>query len=68
MKNRRPSDQRGNPQRGRPRARGQSSVEYLIIVALVVMVLVNGNPSPLQQFFDAVKNAYQRFTYALSAV
>jgi Flp pilus assembly pilin Flp len=51
-----------------PRARGQSSVEYLIIVALVVMVLVNGNPSPLQQFFDAVKNAYQRFTYALSAV
>ena len=52
----------------RPRSTGQSSVEYLIIVALVVMVLVNGNPSPLQQFFDAVKNAYQRFTYALSAV
>jgi Flp pilus assembly pilin Flp len=52
----------------RPRSTGQSSVEYLIIVALVVMVLVNGNPSPLQQFFDAVKNAYQRFTYAMSAV
>jgi Flp pilus assembly pilin Flp len=51
-----------------PRVRGQSSVEYVIILALVVMVLVNGNPSPLQQFFDAVKNAYQRFTYAMSAV
>ena len=48
--------------------RGQSSVEYLVIVALVVMVLVNGNPNPLQQFFDAVKGAYQRFTYAMSAV
>jgi hypothetical protein len=40
----------------------------LIIVALVVMVLVNGNPSPLQQFFDAIKGAYQRFSYAMSAV
>jgi Flp pilus assembly pilin Flp len=52
----------------RRRTRGQSSVEYLIIVALVVMVLVNGNPSPLEQFFDAVKSAYQRFTFAMSAV
>ena len=50
------------------RARGQSSVEYVIVLALVVMVLVNGNPSPLQEFFDAVKHAYQRFTYAMSAV
>jgi Flp pilus assembly pilin Flp len=52
----------------RASARGQSNVEYLIIVALVVMVLVNGNPSPLQQFFDAMKGAYQRFTYAMSAI
>jgi len=52
----------------RRRTRGQSSIEYLIIVALVVMVLVNGNPSPLEQFFDAVKSAYQRFTFAMSAV
>jgi Flp pilus assembly pilin Flp len=50
------------------RIKGQSSVEYLVIVALVVMVLVNGNPSPLQQFFDAVKGAYQRFSYAMSAI
>jgi Flp pilus assembly pilin Flp len=50
------------------RTRGQSSIEYLIIVALVVMVLVNGNPSPLQQFFDAIKGAYQKFSYAMSAV
>jgi Flp pilus assembly pilin Flp len=52
----------------RSRIRGQSSIEYLIIVALVVMVLVNGNPSPLQQFFDAIKGAYQKFSYAMSAV
>ena len=52
----------------RARSRGQSALEYVIILALVVMVLVNGNPSPLQQFFDAVKGAYQRFTYAMSAV
>ena len=50
------------------RARGQSSIEYLIVLALVVMVLVNGNPSPLQQFFDAIKGAYQKFSYAMSAV
>jgi uncharacterized protein (UPF0333 family) len=50
------------------RIRGQSSVEYLIILAVVVLVLVNGNPSPLQQFFDAMKGAYQRFTYAMSVV
>ncbi len=48
--------------------RGQSSLEYILIVALVVMVLVNGNPSPLQQFFDAVKTTYQKFTYAMSTV
>jgi len=50
------------------RGRGQSSVEYLLILALVVVFLINGDPSPLQQFFDAVKGAYQRFTYAMSTV
>jgi uncharacterized protein (UPF0333 family) len=50
------------------RGRGQSSVEYLLVLALVVVFLINGNPSPLQQFFDAVKGAYQRFTYAMSTV
>jgi uncharacterized protein (UPF0333 family) len=57
-----------HPMNLRARDRGQSSVEYLIVLALVVMVLVNGNPSPLQQFFDAIKGAYQRFSYAMSAV
>lgn len=59
-------NQRRHPPRAR--VRGQSALEYVIVLALVVMVLVNGNPSPLQQFFDAVKGAYQRFTYAMSAV
>lgn len=48
------------------RAAGQSSVEYLIILVVAIIVLVNGNPSPLEQFFDAVKEAYQKFTYSIS--
>ena len=48
------------------RQRGQSTWEYIIVLALVVMVLVNGNPSPLERFFDAMKEAYARFSYAMS--
>jgi hypothetical protein len=50
----------------RARQRGQSTVEYIIITVLVVIVLVNGNPSPLERFFDAIKEAYARFSYAMS--
>jgi len=51
--------------RRRPQ-RGQSSIEYLVIFVLVVLVLINGNPSPLERFFDAVKTAYAKFSYAMS--
>lgn len=50
------------------RSTGQVSVEYLLILILVVVLLINGNPSPVEQFFDAVKSAYARFTYAMSVV
>jgi hypothetical protein len=46
--------------------RGQSLMEYLIITVLVTVVLINGNPSPLERFFGAIKEAYARFSYAMS--
>ena len=46
--------------------RGQSTVEYLVITLLVVIVLINGNPSPIERFFDAIKEAYAKFSYAMS--
>ncbi len=46
--------------------RGQSTIEYLIISVLVVIVLINGNPSPVERFFTAIKEAYARFSYAMS--
>jgi len=45
---------------------GAASVEYLVISVLVVLVLINGNPSPLERFFDAMKTAYAKFSYAMS--
>jgi uncharacterized protein (UPF0333 family) len=50
------------------RACGQISIEYLLILVFVVLLLIHGDPSPLGQFFDAIKDAYQRFTFAMSAV
>jgi hypothetical protein len=47
---------------------GQSNVEYLLILVLVVLVLLTGTPTPLEQFFDAIKQAYRNFTYAMSMV
>lgn len=48
------------------RNRGQSTVEYLIISVLLLVVLINGNPSPIERFFDALKTAYLRFSHAMS--
>jgi len=45
---------------------GAVSIEYLVIFILVVLVLINGNPSPLERFFDAIKLAYAKFSYAMS--
>ena len=50
------------------RCSGQSSVEYLLILVLVALLLIHGDLSPLEQFFDAIKLAYRRFTYAMSAL
>ena len=46
--------------------RGQSLVEYLLIVGLTVMVLAVGPSSPVQQVFDALGQRYQSYTEAMS--
>lgn len=45
---------------------GQSTVEYVVVLLLAVIVLVSGDPSPLERIFDAIKEAYERFTHAMS--
>ena len=46
--------------------RGQSLAEYLVITALVVLALVAGPDSALQQLFEAVGERYERFTQEVS--
>jgi Flp pilus assembly pilin Flp len=45
---------------------GQVAVEYLLVLALVSIALINGNPSPIEEFFDAIKRSYGAFTYAVA--
>jgi hypothetical protein len=46
---------------------GQSTVEYIIVVAMGVLVLIEGGGSaPVTAVAAAIKNAYQGFTYAMS--
>lgn len=53
------------PPQGR-RMRGQSLVEYLVVTALAVLILVEGgNSSPVQQVVGAMKQVYQGFTYGV---
>ncbi|MEZ0232399.1 MAG: hypothetical protein ACAH12_06140 [Methylophilaceae bacterium] len=51
------------------RMRGQSMVEYFIVTAMAVLVLLalgpNGEPSAIQSVIDAMKQAYAGFTFAL---
>lgn len=46
--------------------RGQSAVEYLLVLMLFVLALTAGPDSPLERLFEAVGERYQRFTYAMS--
>ncbi len=48
------------------RQRGQSAVEYLIVVSLLAIALVLGPDSVLEALFRAVGDRYQLFTYAMS--
>jgi hypothetical protein len=47
--------------------RGQSMVEYFIVTAFTVIVLIQGaESSAVQSVVTAMKEAYAGFTYALS--
>jgi len=48
------------------RWQGQAIVEYLLVVALFVLALTAGPRSPLESFFDAAADRYQRFTATIS--
>ena len=52
--------------RHRRRLRGQSLLEYLLVVGLTVIVLAIGPNSPLQRVFDAFGQRYQSYTEAMS--
>lgn len=57
---------RHSPSRSR-RLLGQSTVEYIVVVAFSVLVLIEGgNSSPVQEVVTAVKQAYKGFSHAIS--
>ncbi|MES2771214.1 MAG: hypothetical protein V4623_04435 [Pseudomonadota bacterium] len=51
-----------------PRAQqGQSTVEYIIVIAMGVLILTQGGSSaPVAAIASAIKGAYQGFAFAIS--
>jgi Flp pilus assembly pilin Flp len=50
----------------RRRSEGQSLAEYTILLALIGLVLVIGEDSPLEVLVRAIQGYYGRFTFSLS--
>lgn len=50
----------------RRRSNGQSLAEYTILLALIGLVLVIGEDSPLEVLMRAIQGYYGRFTFSLS--
>lgn len=48
------------------RSRGQTMVEYLLVVALFVLAITAGPHGALESLFDAVADRYRRFTETIS--
>ncbi len=47
--------------------KGQSMIEYTIVVAMAVLILIEGGASaPVAEVMAALKSAYQGFVYAMS--
>jgi hypothetical protein len=46
---------------------GHVSVEYLLLLGLVVLALASGRPSAIEQLISAIQISYQRFSFAMSA-
>lgn len=52
--------------RGKKRQRGQSTVEYLVVLAVGVIVLVSGTDPPIQKLALAIRDYYTDYTFAIS--
>jgi len=51
----------------RSRQRGQTSLEYFVVVAFGILVLIEGgNNSAVSQVVSAMKDLYQGYAYAIS--
>lgn len=45
---------------------GGVAVEYILVLALIVLAVVVGRPSALERLISALHLAYQRFSFAMS--
>lgn len=50
----------------RARSGGQTSLEYLLVLALFVLAITAGPHNPLEALFDAIADRHQRFTESIS--
>lgn len=50
----------------RRRQRGQSTIEYLVVLLVGVIVLVTGSDPPIQKLATAIREYYTDYSYAIS--
>lgn len=50
----------------RRRQRGQSTIEYLVVLMVGVIVLVTGSDPPIQKLATAIREYYTDYSYAIS--
>lgn len=48
------------------RQRGQSSIEYMLVLALAVVVLTTGTDAPINKLVGAIKEYFGDYSYAIS--
>ncbi len=48
------------------RMRGQSTIEYLVVLMVAVIVLVTGADPPIQKLATAIRDYYTDYSYAIS--
>lgn len=48
------------------RARGQSTIEYVVVLLFGVLVLVTGDNPPIQRLAAAIQEYYTDYSYAMS--
>jgi hypothetical protein len=54
------------PQPRKKRSLGQSTIEYLVVLMVGVIVLVTGTDPPIQKLALAIRDYYTDYTFALS--